>query len=894
MTMLSRFAPSRLCQSCQADLLTLFTYGFARPAHQRPLLRPRQGLSPSPVGWNPFTTSPRQYSGHNSGPESTEQASEDEAFTEANQVRAELNALDQLETKIAFLAEETRSYDEVVQAWKEKRALEDLDSVAFLRGNNADLATIVRSARQLHGDFLPSGVLNDEEFKMYRRLYDDPIGKGAEDLEEEDGVIYEDESSELVDVDGEPVKYSTEPKGNLFAQDKVADDGKSKAPPVPKGIALATESSRSDISSTSIDRAQDVAQLLGGELYDAEDIADEDESLTSVPRSHHLTRAGRFATFPRTLQLPQETFTDPILKLLAGHSNKQLKEVCERTFGGPGLPDSALTPRVGRTKPQKSIPIQSSDHSMGEMEANAFLSAVMPSTYAAVTSILVETRKRLGSPWLNRLFAQKGGPRILDAGSGGAGVLAFREVLKAQWSVLHSVDKDPPPAPLGKAMVLTGSDTLRHRAAALLENTTFLPRLPDYVHVRNMATLEDERDAPERKKFDIIIATHTLWPIREDYLRKQHVQNLWSLLSDDGGVLILVEKGVPRGFEAVAGARQNLLDRHIASLNDDLTQETLEAPELLAPKQKAMILAPCPNHEPCPMYRISGVSRSRKDFCSFQQRYVRPPFLQRLLGAKDRNHDDVDFSYISVIKGEDLRPQLRSGTPAYAEGEPAEKAAFKGYEEVDIAEDQPGRVDHTRTDDPLAFLAGRLPRMVFPPLKRKGHVTLDLCTPSGKIERWTVPRSFSRQAYHDARKSEWGDLWALGAKTRVMRTLKLGGKDSKEDKKARNRNSKMTERAQEVVDRMEEDRQADRDEEEAIEEAIERDVEEAFGEAMREWEDEHANDLRLVGTSGSKTPGLSLSSGRAAKMRKKAGLNRFGGKGLSAEARAAPAVGAVV
>jgi Predicted rRNA methylase len=69
-------------------------------------------------------------------------------------------------------------------------------------------------------------------------------------------------------------------------------------------------------------------------------------------------------------------------------------------------------------------------------------------------------------------------------------------------------------------------------------------------------------------------------------------------------------------------------------------------------------------------------------------------------------------------------------------------------------------------------------------MKRRGHVTFDLCTPAGKIERWTVPRSYSRQAYRDARKSHWGDLWALGAKTRVPRNLNLGDKHG-EGKKER-------------------------------------------------------------------------------------------------------------
>jgi ribosomal protein RSM22 (predicted rRNA methylase) len=51
---------------------------------------------------------------------------------------------------------------------------------------------------------------------------------------------------------------------------------------------------------------------------------------------------------------------------------------------------------------------------------------------------------------------------------------------------------------------------------------------------------------------------------------------------------------------------------------------------------------------------------------------------------------------------------------------------------------------------------------------------MDVCTPAGKIERWTVPKSFSKLAYHDARKTRWGDLWALGAKTTAERPPRNG------------------------------------------------------------------------------------------------------------------------
>jgi ribosomal protein RSM22 (predicted rRNA methylase) len=288
------------------------------------------------------------------------------------------------------------------------------------------------------------------------------------------------------------------------------------------------------------------------------------------------------------------------------------------------------------------------------------VSAIWPSTYAAATSVFVEVRKRLGSKWLRQLLAKDGGPSILDAGGGGVGVLAWKEIIRAEWETMQHNRARPPPTPPGKSTVLTGADNLRYRAASLLENTTFLPRLPDYVHVRDSATLVDDRPASQRKQFDVIIAPHTLWPLGEEWERRQQVQNLWSLLNPDHGVLILIEKGVPRGFEVIAGARQFLLNQFIATPGSSTSESEHEisSDSGALQKGKGMIIAPCTNHAPCPMYPVPGVSRGRKDYCSFQQRFIRPPFLQRILGARERNHDDVDFSYVAVQKGRSLKAKM--------------------------------------------------------------------------------------------------------------------------------------------------------------------------------------------------------------------------------------------
>ena len=470
-------------------------------------------------------------------------------------------------------------------------------------------------------------------------------------------------------------------------------------------------------------------------------------------RTHPATLAGRFATSPTTLHLPRETLIDPITRLLADVPNKHLSEGALRLFGGESLPDSVATPATTRHLQQKAVALEASQFKMSDMDANAYLAAMMPGAYASVMSTLVETRKRLGSEWLEGLLNKPGGPRVLDAGAGGAGALACHEVFRAEWERMDPNGASDNPVPVGKTTVIAGSSELRRRISTLLEDTTFLPRLPDFIPSRDLPGSE-AHDPNLRKQYDIIVAPHTLWTLKEDYMRKAQVQNYWTLLNPDGGVLILIEKGVPRGFELVAGARELLLNQHISSPGSSFIEHELQAPTTgrFMKKETGMIIAPCTNHGVCPMYKVSGQMQGRKDYCHFSQRFLRPRFLQNVLGVTHRNHEDIQFSYLAVQRGVDLR-----GENSIAQDETATQTALKGFE-------------HDSTGPNMLAL----PRMVLPPLKRHKHVTFDLCTPSAQLERWIIPKSFSTQGYRDARKARWGDLWALGAKTRVLRTARSG------------------------------------------------------------------------------------------------------------------------
>jgi ribosomal protein RSM22 (predicted rRNA methylase) len=532
-------------------------------------------------------------------------------------------------------------------------------------------------------------------------------------------------------------------------------------------------------------------------LAEIEEAEEDDEFM----RAHPLTVAGRFKPSPSTVFLPKEALVDPTALLLTRANHKHLTESSNRIFGGKGLPLSASTPPARLGREQKPIPLDPSQADMGNIEADAYMASVQPGTYASVMSALVEVRRRLGTPWMERILQKKGGT-ILDAGSGGVGVLAWHEIIQAEWQRMHeeSGNTSHGAAPLGKATVLAGSDTLRHRASRLLENTTFIPRLPDSV-----AAEDENNEQQPRKVYDVIIAPHTLWPLRQEYLRKEQVEKYWSLLNPKGGVLILLEKGLPRGFEVIAAARELLLKEHISSPDATSIEQPVET-QVSKPdedtrftaKETGMIIAPCTNHAPCPMYASPGISQGRKDFCFFSQRYIRPPYLQRILNAKDKNHEDVQFSYVAVQRGRDQRqPEHDLIGRGFEQSEQTTAAAFAGHEWKNIT---PSSTDAEKIEADLQTAQDvnplTLPRLILPALKRRGHIILDVCTPAGTLERWTVPRSFSKQAFRDARKARWGDLWALGAKTRIPRSVRLGRPQDEFDKKGR----KMKKAKQVVVE----------------------------------------------------------------------------------------------
>lgn len=795
--MLSRYPATRVSRSC--------SHGFRSVANSPRQLRrgtasftnnnlsTRQSLS-STAPSNPSVPRLEQWqAGKRLASTAAAAAPEEPTETPQHESRKDkiyglIDKINETDGELAELMEDLRIPDEFSGALSfDGPELDNAFSQTIGHRDEQALESRVRTARRQFGDQLPENYLNATELSLYTQLYGEPVVRakeleGDEIVDEEPDRLYrEDGEGGWEEVEVEPEEGSDEPE--------VVYDME-VGPPVKETISM--------------QRTREVAEQLGGEIM-LEEFQDEAVP-DSTPRLHPLTTEGRFATHPKTVNMPRDSMTIPITAVLSNFSNRHIADVAHRTFGGRLLPHSTTTPPPRAQVPQQPIPLQASQRHMSEMEANAYIAALYPGMYASALSTLVEVRKRLGTGWIRRLMTQDGGPNVLDAGGGGAGILAWRDVLRAEWDAMYPDRPNTEPVLMGRSTVIAGSESLQARASLMLEDTTFLPRLPDYVHAREKPTLDDDR-TPRRKQYDIIIAPHTLMEIDEEYLRKQHVENLWALLNPNGGVLILLEKGRQKGFEAIAGAREMLLNRYISSPGSTEYDNTLESPDgsTTVQKETGMIIAPCTNHEKCPMYNGPG-NKGRKDYCHFEQRYIRPPFLQRIIGAKDRNHEDVQFSYLAVQRGKDMRQ-----SDGIVQGSQAVEAAFAGYEHLydmaaeedlpeeglesaetagaSVASSAPHDVNATATKQASPEPTGpfhtlSLPRVVYPPLKRRGHVVFDFCTPAGQIERWTVPRSFSRQAYKDARKARWGDLWALGAKTRIPRKVVLGDKHG-EGKKER-------------------------------------------------------------------------------------------------------------
>ncbi|KAG8891678.1 37S ribosomal protein S22 [Tulasnella sp. 417] len=185
--------------------------------------------------------------------------------------------------------------------------------------------------------------------------------------------------------------------------------------------------------------------------------------------------------------------------------------------------------------------------------------------------------------------------------------------------------------------------------------------------------------------------------------------------------------------------------------------------------------------------------------CHFSQRLQRPQFT-RLTKHAYKATEDMLYSYVVIRRGQrptkkasyngetevETREWMLTGAVGREQAAKAlEKSRMEDGGSAVVLEDEGGELHFHRgtlrgvggdtVDEPYAdhrtpeeeradkeymrLDSYTWPRVIYPPLKRSGHVILDSCTADGNISRITIPRSQGKQPYYDARKSSWGDIF---------------------------------------------------------------------------------------------------------------------------------------
>ncbi|CAK7903801.1 probable S-adenosyl-L-methionine-dependent RNA methyltransferase Rsm22p, mitochondrial [[Candida] anglica] len=193
------------------------------------------------------------------------------------------------------------------------------------------------------------------------------------------------------------------------------------------------------------------------------------------------------------------------------------------------------------------------------------------------------------------------------------------------------------------------------------------------------------------------------------------------------------------------------------------------------------IIAPCSHHSRCPLqlgnpsfYKIPKY-KNRLSFCSFHKTVERPKYTMELKRGKrlatkwdKSSHDGFGLDKLSKSTLQTLEGSGRPGGNDYESGSYSYLIAERALNDVENIK----KIEEQRkfqSEELDMSNANNWPRIMKQPLKLKQNVKIEVCSPSGKIEVWDVPKSVGKQEYHDARKAERGDLWALGKKTVTVR-----------------------------------------------------------------------------------------------------------------------------
>lgn len=273
----------------------------------------------------------------------------------------------------------------------------------------------------------------------------------------------------------------------------------------------------------------------------------------------------------------------------------------------------------------------------------AYAATRMPATFAAVKTVLTEVKRLLPDLRVESLLD-------LGAGTGAASWAAVETFDQLQRIAL--IEQDGHLIELGRRLVQASDDQSLRSAEWRLAN------------------LKTARNFPSH---DLAILSYSLGEIEASPLRTI-LQTAWQAANQ---ALLIVEPGTTRGFETILSARTQLIETG------------------------AFVIAPCPNHQSCPI--------ADGDWCHFSARFDRSALHRRLKGGT-MGYEDEKFSYLAFAKSE-----VKTASA----------------------------------------------RVLRHPLRQAGFTQLQLCG-SGGMQTVNITKR-DKERWKRARKTDWGDAWDIGA-----------------------------------------------------------------------------------------------------------------------------------
>ncbi|GLI62767.1 hypothetical protein VaNZ11_005511 [Volvox africanus] len=212
---------------------------------------------------------------------------------------------------------------------------------------------------------------------------------------------------------------------------------------------------------------------------------------------------------------------------------------------------------------------------------------------------------------------------------------------------------------------LDGDMAMLHRSKRQQKQGVTGPQV-SWVHALPPLT---KASAAQRRRYDLVIAPYQLTVLPTVEERQRLVRELWDRCGD---VMILIEPGTPRGFAAIAEARELVLGREgrkrlqleAAAASGGQRQDGRAVDPRVVNKLRgtgAHVVAPCPHDGACPMLA------TKRHWCHFSQPLLLPRFTQQVMvlaGHKAQgrgralNVQDERFSYVILRRGP--RPAFRA------------------------------------------------------------------------------------------------------------------------------------------------------------------------------------------------------------------------------------------